>query len=190
MACHNVGEVAERLRRVAVGSDVDVDSASPCGVALRAGLSKPPAKFLQGFDVAVGQDRRYHLTFFAVRPRDAHILLEFPFPAAFVPCALGAVAVPAGCVCVVVSSEELSGELRGCPGVMLFISISTPMVCCFMLSIWRAVFSVMALSPFGFVFPFGMCILPSGGPGAKSILLYYRRNTAQRYSPGSGVFMA
>ena len=54
VACHDVGEVAERLRRVAVRSDVDVDSAAPACIALCACVAKLSAKLLQGFDVAVG----------------------------------------------------------------------------------------------------------------------------------------
>ena len=51
MACHDVGKVAQALRRVSLRPDVDVDAASSGGVALGACVSELPAKLLQGFDV-------------------------------------------------------------------------------------------------------------------------------------------
>ena len=66
MACHQVGKVAEGLRRVVSFPDVDVDSAHMEGVAFRSLVSQPPEEFLQGFDVGVGQNRRYQFGLFAV----------------------------------------------------------------------------------------------------------------------------
>ena len=50
MTCHDVGKIPDRLRRVAVCPDVDVDPAAPAGIAFRACVSELPAKLLQGFD--------------------------------------------------------------------------------------------------------------------------------------------
>ena len=46
MACHDVGEVAERLRCVSLRSDVDMYAASPAGVALRSGVPQLPDELL------------------------------------------------------------------------------------------------------------------------------------------------
>ena len=54
MARHDVGEVPKALRRVPLGSDVDVYSASSGGITLGSGVSELSAKLLQGFDVPVG----------------------------------------------------------------------------------------------------------------------------------------
>ena len=113
MACHDVGEVPKRLRRVALGSDVDVNSAPAGGVALRARLAQPAAKLLQEFNVAVAEDRGDHLALFAVRTLDADVPLEFPLAARAVPGAPGVVAVAVGGVLVSAGSEELGGELGG-----------------------------------------------------------------------------
>ena len=112
VACHDVGKVAERLRRVAVRTDVDVDSASPAGIALCACVSKLSAKFLKGFDIAVGKDRRDHLTFFIVRSADGNVPLEFPLATFAVPSRPGVVPVAACCVLVSACSEEVGGNLR------------------------------------------------------------------------------
>ena len=85
MACHDVGEVPKRLRCVAFGTDVNVNAAASCGIALGSGSAQAANQFLQGFHVGVGQDRGDHLALFAVRPCDADILLEFPFASALVP---------------------------------------------------------------------------------------------------------
>ena len=85
VACHDVGQVAEGLRCVAFGTDVDVDPASSGGIALGACVSELPAKLLQGFDVAVGQDRGDQFAFLLVRPRNGNILLEFPLAPLCVP---------------------------------------------------------------------------------------------------------
>ena len=113
MACHDVGEVAEGLRRVAVRSDVDVNAAASCRVALCACLAKPSANLLQGFDVLVVEDRRDHLAFFIVRSGDRNVALEFPLASVRVPCAPGEVSVAAGGVFVAAGSEVLGGGLGG-----------------------------------------------------------------------------
>ena len=59
VACHDVGEVPQGLRRVASLADVDVYSAHVAGVALRSGVAEAAEELLQGFDVFVGQDGRY-----------------------------------------------------------------------------------------------------------------------------------
>ena len=59
VACHQVCEVSECLCRVSFCSDVNVYSAAPCCIAFRSCLAKFSDEFLQGFDVAVGEDRGY-----------------------------------------------------------------------------------------------------------------------------------
>ena len=111
VACHDVRQVAERLRCVAVRTDVDVDSAAPAGVALRAVVAKLAAKFLKGLDVAVVQDRGDQFAFLVVRTADGNVLLEFPLTPFCVPCAPGAVAVAARGVLVPAGAEVLGGDL-------------------------------------------------------------------------------
>ena len=113
MAGHDVGQVPQALRGVALGSDVDVDSAAPGGVALGPGLAQVPDQPLEEVHVGVGQDRGDHLALLAVRPVNADVLLEFPLAALGVPGGPGAVAVPAGGVLVAAGSEELGGQPCG-----------------------------------------------------------------------------
>ena len=112
MACHNVCEVSQGLRRVAVGSDVNVYSAAPCRVALCARFPKSANKLLQGFHILVGEDRGDHFAFLAVGSRNADVLLEFPLAPLAVPCGVGAVAVAVCGVLVAVCSKEIGGNLR------------------------------------------------------------------------------
>ena len=112
VARHNVCQVAERLRRVAVRSDVDVDSAAAARVALRAVVAKLAAKFLQGLDVLVSEDWGDQFAFLAVRSRDADVPLELPLASLGVPCAPGVVAVAVGGVFVPSGAEELGRDLR------------------------------------------------------------------------------
>ncbi len=113
MACHDVGEVPKRLGRVSLSSDVDVNAASPCGIAFRSGFAHAANQFLQGLHVGVGQNRRDHFAFLAVGSRDADILLKFPFPSTLVPRAPSEVPVAACGVLITSCSEELCGELCG-----------------------------------------------------------------------------
>ena len=113
VAGHDVRQVAEGLGGVALGPDVDVDSASPGGVALGSGLAQPPYQFLQGLHVGVGEDGGDHLALFAVRPRDAHVLLELPLAALDIPGRPGAIAVAVGRVLEPPGAEELGGVLAG-----------------------------------------------------------------------------
>ena len=100
MTRHDVGKVPKALRRVPLRSDVDVNSTPPAGVAFRSGVSKLPAKLLQGFDVTVGQDRGDQFAFLFFRPRNGNVLLEFPLAPLTVPCAPSAVSVAAGSVLI------------------------------------------------------------------------------------------
>ena len=114
VTCHQVGKVAEGLRRVVGFADVDVDSAHMVGVAFRSLVPQPPEEFLQGFNVGVGQNRRDQFGLFAVVPRlDAHVPLEFPLASLVVPCTPSVVAVFACCVLVVAGAEKL-GSNFGC----------------------------------------------------------------------------
>ena len=112
MACHDVGKVAQALRRVSLRPDVDVDAASSGGVALGACVSELSAKLLQGFDVAVGQDRGDQFAFLLVRPRDGNVLLEFPLAPIRIPSRPGAVPVAAGGVLISACAELSGGNLR------------------------------------------------------------------------------
>ena len=111
VAGHDVGQVAQGLRGVALGADVDVDSAAPGGVALGARSAQPANQLLQGFHVGVGQDRGNQLAFFAVRAGNGNVLLEFPLASLAVPCAPGAVPVAVGGALVASGAEELGGDL-------------------------------------------------------------------------------
>ena len=85
VACHYVGEVPKRLRRVAVRPDVDVNSAASRGVALCAGLAKFSAKLLKKGNVIVVKDRRDHFTFAIVSALNGNVSLEFPLSTVGVP---------------------------------------------------------------------------------------------------------
>lgn len=146
MACHDVGKVAQALRRVSLRPDVDVDTASSGGVALGACVSELPAKLLQGFDVAVGQDRGDQFAFLLVRPCDGNILLEFPLAPIRIPSRPGAVPVAAGSVLVSACAEVGGASFAAFWRVMLFISTSTPMVWFFISAICLAVFSFILKS--------------------------------------------
>lgn len=113
MACHNVCEVSQALRRVTLGSDVNVNSAAPCCVAFRTRFPKSADKLLQGFHVCVGEYRGYQFALFAVRSVNAHVLLKLPLSTLAVPCGVGIVTVSACGVLVSACSEELGGKLRG-----------------------------------------------------------------------------
>ncbi len=111
VACHDVGQVAQGLWGVALGADVDVNSAAPGGVALGAHSAKPPNQLLQGFHVGVGQDWGDQLAFFAVRTGNGNVLLEFPLASLAVPCAPGAVPVAVCGALVAPGAKELGGNL-------------------------------------------------------------------------------
>ena len=113
MARHNIGKVPKALRRVPLRSDVDVHSTATAGVAFRSGMSELPAKLLQGFDVAVGQDRGDQFAFLFFRSCDGNVLLEFPLAPLTVPCAPSAVSVAAGSVLISACAKVGSGNLRG-----------------------------------------------------------------------------
>lgn len=112
MACHDVDQVSEGLRGVALGTNVDMHSASPCGIASSSGLAKDLDKLLQGFHVLVGEDGGDHLAFLGIRSGNAYVPLELPLSAVRHPGAPGVVAVAAGGVCVSAGSKELCGKLR------------------------------------------------------------------------------
>ena len=113
MACHDVGKVPKALRRMPLRTDMDVDSASPGGVAFRSRVSELSAKLLQGLDVLVGQDWSDQFAFLLVRPCDGNVLLEFPLAPLCVPGAPGAVAVAACGILKSACTEEVGGNL-GC----------------------------------------------------------------------------
>ena len=106
VACHDVCEVSERLGRVPLGTNVDVNTAASGGIAFCSGFAEAANQLLQGLHVGVGQDRGDHLALFAVRPCDADILLEFPLASALIPSRPSAVAVAASGVLVPLGTEE------------------------------------------------------------------------------------
>ena len=106
VACHDVCEVPKGLGRVPLGTDMNVNAAAPCGIAFGSSFAQVANQLLQGFHVSVGEDRRDHLAFFAVRSCDADVLLEFPLASALIPSRPGAVAVAASGVLVPSGTEE------------------------------------------------------------------------------------
>ena len=106
MACHDVGKVAQGLRCVISLSKVNMDSTSPGGVTLCSGLAESSAKLLQGFDVAVVQDRGNHFALVGIVACNAYVLLELPFASLRVPFADRAVAVAVGGIFNPVGSES------------------------------------------------------------------------------------
>lgn len=113
MACHQVRKVAQGLCGVVCCSDVNVNSASASSVALGSGLAQSSAKLLQGFDVAVVQNRGNHFALVGIVTGDAYILLELPFAAFGVPGANRAVAVAVGGIFNPVGPEEFCGNSCG-----------------------------------------------------------------------------
>lgn len=118
MCGHDVYQVTQGLGVVVpavqpLEADVNVHSAASGGAALHSGVAEGPQEFLEVFHVRVGQDRGDQFTLFVVRSADAHVPLEFPFPALRVPGAPGHVAVPACGVFVPAGSEKVCGNL-GC----------------------------------------------------------------------------
>ena len=106
VACHDVCEISQCLGRVPLGTDVDVNTAASCGIAFGSCLAQAANQLLQGLHVNVGEDRRDHLAFLAVRARDADVLLEFPLASALIPSRPSAVAVAASGVLVPPGTEE------------------------------------------------------------------------------------
>ena len=78
-------------------------------------MAQLPEEFLEGVHVRVGQDWGNQFAFLVVRSADAHVPLEFPFPALCIPGAPGHVPVPAGRVFVAAGAEVLSSN----PGCVL-----------------------------------------------------------------------
>ena len=110
-------------------ANVNMDSAAPArrtfGPLSSGGSHKP----LQGFNVSVSKDRCDHLAFFCVRPLDADIPLELPFPSLCVPCRPGLnIRSVQRCIHIFLFQRIQPLSLPPFPLVMLFISISTPIV--------------------------------------------------------------
>ena len=106
MAGHEVDQVPDRLRCVAVSSNVDVDSAAPGRATLCAYVAKAPDQVLKELHVFVAKDWGHQFAFFRIGPCDGGVPLEFPLSAGSVPGAPGHVAVAGGCASVVAGSEE------------------------------------------------------------------------------------
>ena len=116
VACHEVGEVSECLRRVAALADVDVHAAHVGGVALRSRVAQSPQEFLQALDVFVVQDGRDQFGLLsAACGFDADVALEFPLASLVVPGAPSAVAVAPCRVFEVSRSEEVRRDCRCVP---------------------------------------------------------------------------
>ena len=113
MAGHDVGQVSQRLRRVAVGSDVDVDPAAPVGIAFGSGLTKLADQALQKLHVLVPEDRGNQFALLGFRPLNTDVPGKFPLAALGVPGAPGPVAVAVGGVLAATGAEVLGGSLGG-----------------------------------------------------------------------------
>ena len=85
VACHYVCKVSQGFRCVSLCSDVNVNSAPSCGVALCSGSAEKPYKLLQSFHILVVENRCHKLAFFIVGACNAYVLLELPFSALSVP---------------------------------------------------------------------------------------------------------
>lgn len=177
VARHDVSEVPKALRRVPLRPDVDVDSASSGGIALGACVSELPAKLLQGFDVAVGQDWGDQFAFLLVRSRNRNVLLEFPLASIRIPSRPGAVSVAAGGVLVSACAEVGGGNLRCLlagdavhldldPDGLVLHLCNLP--CCFLVHSEILRFSASRLC----VFPFGVHIFALKEDNSKFIPRY------------------
>ena len=113
MAGHDVRQVSEGLGGVALGTDVDVNPASPGGIALGPSFPQPPEQLLEGVHVGVSEDGRHHLAPLGVRAVDAAVPLELPLAALRIPGGPGAVAVAIGGVLVPSGAEKLGCGLGG-----------------------------------------------------------------------------
>ena len=114
VAGHQVCKYPQAPRVVPGCTDVDVYSAHVSRVAFGALSAEGSHQLLQGLDVVVGEDRRYHLALlFVGAGLDACVPLELPFPSLAVPGAPGHVPV-AGCgVLDPAASEEGGCLFRG-----------------------------------------------------------------------------
>ena len=113
VACHEVGKVSKRLRRVAAFADVDVHAAHMGGVALCSCMAQSAQKFLQALDVFVVQDGRDQFGLLgAASGFDADVALEFPLASLVVPDAPCAVAVTVCRVLEVSRAEEVCRDSR------------------------------------------------------------------------------
>ena len=91
---------------------MNVNSSSNLCIADCSRVSELSYKLLQGFNVAVVKYRCYEFAFLFIRPRNAYVLLEFPFSALIIPSRLSAVAVSVRCVFVSACSEKLCRNFR------------------------------------------------------------------------------
>ena len=177
VACHDVGKGSQGLRCVPLRSDVDVDSASSGGIALRSGFSEPSYQFLQKFDVCVGQDRGDQFALLAVGSDDADILLEFPFSSICVPGAPGFVTVASCGVLVSAGSKKLCG--KACcllAGDVVHLDLDPDGLLLHFLNLSGKFIVHGVCLRFFFVFPFGVCIFPYYRLNSKS----YRRHISTR----------
>lgn len=195
VACHDVGEVPKALRRVPLGSDVDVYSASSGGITLGTSVSELSAKLLQGFDVPVGQDRGDQFAFLLVRSRNGNVLLEFPFAPIRIPSRPGAVPVAVGSVLISACAEVGGGNLRCLlagdavhfdlnPDGLVLHLCNLP--CCFLVHSKILRFSASRLC----VFPFGVHIFALKEDNSKLIPRYILHKDDHRILCGLCLFAA
>ena len=171
VACYDVGQVAEGLRGVTLGTNVDVNPAASGGVALGSCLAKAADQLLQGFHVGVSQDRGDQFAFLVVGSRDADVSLEFPFPTLGIPSRPGVVAVAACGVFKAPGAKELgcqSGGFVSADAVHLNLDSDglvfhlCDLPCCFLVHGDSSVFVWC-------VFPFGVHIFALKEDNSKSI---------------------
>ena len=161
VACHDVGQVAEGLRCVAFGTDVDVDPASSGGIALGSGLAKAADEFLQGFHVGVGQDWGDQFAFLVVGSRDADVSLEFPLPTLGIPSRPGVVAVVACGVFKAPGAKELGCQSGGfVPADAVHLNLDSDGLLLHFLDLASGLFVHGVCLLLSVVFLFGSVILP------------------------------
>ena len=142
-----------------VRSDVDVDSASFVCVADRLVMSENPYQFLKDRYVPVGKNRGNQFAFLTVGSRNAHILLEFPFPSAFVPCGPGAVTVSSVRVLVSACSEKIGCKLGSLfPCNVIHLNLDPDGLLFHFLNLDSCFFVHLNVPSFLVVFPFGRYI--------------------------------
>ena len=179
VACHDVRKVSHSLWGMPVRSDVNVNSAAPCGIAFRSCVAKLSDEFLQGFNVRVVKDWGYQFAFFAVAACNADILLELPLSAVCIPSGPSAVAVSSGCV-LISSCSEVGGCkpccLIPCDAIHLDLNSDGLLFHFFNLS---GNFRIHFMYLHVVYFPFGMYIFALKAHNSKS----FQRYILDKYLP-------
>ena len=116
MACHDVDQIPQGFCVVAVGSDMDVHSATVLRVGNGSAFAKGSDQLLQGFDVFVVKNRGDHFGLLAEGVLDADVLHDLPGSALVVFAGVAVVAAALmfdGVFGVEVFCDHLDGCLAG-----------------------------------------------------------------------------